>query len=117
LLEFDFPSEIIQHGCWCAKFHSQSKYFDYTGGTTQVDDLDMLCGQYFSRKKCLTLEEGTCWNINTFGAMYEVDIDTTDMTFSCDPKITQFDNATNACINDLCTLDTFFMKGMSDMMA
>jgi hypothetical protein len=117
-LDFDVYSELINHGCHCAKMHPQSQFLDYTGGQVALDDMDGLCGQYFNRKKCLTLEEGTCWglDINNLGETYEVDVDTNSMTFSCGSPFTQFDNATNACINDLCTLDTFYMKGMSDLL-
>ena len=58
-LDFSVYSELINHGCHCAKMHPQSQYLDYTGGQVALDDMDGLCSQYFSRRKCLTLEEGT----------------------------------------------------------
>ena len=116
-MDFSVYSEMINHGCHCAKLHPQSQYLDYTGGQVALDDMDALCSQYFSRRKCLTLEEGTCWgqDVNNLGETYQVDVDTNTMTFSCNPLVTQFDNATNKCINDLCILDTFYMKGMHDL--
>ena len=51
-------NSILNHGCWCHKL--DENHNDYVGGKEYVDDLDYFCKQWFTKRRCLKLNSGSC---------------------------------------------------------
>lgn len=92
---------VLNHGCWCQKLDPNSNH-DMLGGYDTVDDLDRICKQWFTARRCIQNHEGpggSCLNYN--GGLYQVDGD----------KCSKKDN--DECEQDSCKIDLEYSSRIS----
>ena len=82
-------SKLSSHGCWCNAV--------LNGANTSpnvLDPMDELCKRWRQARKCTTLTNGACHNIENFGY---------DSTLACD-------NQPSECGSDSCKVDAYYLE-------
>lgn len=95
-------SDIINHGCWCAKI---SQYNDKTilGGAYPVDGLDEICKTWFNTRFCNDHIPGGQCTENKVHDSYNFEI--VDYALTCAPD-------SDLCNQSTCTIDKHFTQLM-----
>merc|ERR1712110_500659 len=92
-------NKIISHGCHCSKIsdhHDQG----YTLGGRPVDDIDLICKDWFAARNCIRKNGGIC---------YEKD----ESFYSVTSGFCENDNG-NACTVSTCSIDVFYVNLLKD---
>jgi len=88
-------ANVLSHGCWCQKLDPNSDH-DFLGGHSAVDDLDAICKQWFTARRCNENHEGgSCvdYNQSNNSGFYQINGE----------KCSKNDN--NDCEQDTCKID------------
>ena len=101
--DFNFVSELLDHGCWCAKFNPDSN-LAVLGGNVLVDELDHICKNWQQARRCTRYPGQICENYGS-GDFYEIDFNVSP-GYVLDTKI-----CTNgdACLKQTCEIDVWFL--------
>lgn len=93
-------NDIMDHGCHCVKMDQD---FTGLGGRTTLDTMDGLCQDWAAARRCITLQGGSCEN---------VDLDLIDYQVTINPQTKEMDctindnNGSSDCAKDCCYIDT-----------
>ena len=97
--DHQWSSDLVQHGCWCAKLDSGKVPYIGLGGSIQVDDLDILCKKWARDRRCTTITGGECELSNLNLASYQVEwTDGIEDAFCPD---------SDSCLSETCEVDLY----------
>lgn len=98
-------SNVMQHGCWCAKLNPYIDH-DILGGPSPVDDLDLICKQWIAACNCMNnAVNGSCEG--------RTDDDYLDFELNFDTYEGDCNNPANnndSCLFDTCVVHTYYAR-------
>ena len=100
-LDKNDTEKVQVHGCHCVRMGETTQLLvQYIGGPHTLDELDNLCKKYFDARKCIFLPGGDCYGAPhaTLESEYQLVVNYTDGTFSCDLVI-------DPCLKAVCLID------------
>lgn len=108
------PNKIINHGCWCAKVSGSNP--DFAG--EPVDDIDKLCKEWSSKRRCNGLIGGSCPTDVPQATDYFIERFSTGgvnlgSAYSCDTTV----NLNDDCLLDSCYIDAYYAAAIYDYLA
>ena len=98
------PSDILRHGCWCAKLNPDSGTSSVLlGGPETVDIVDRTCKLWIQDRRCLALPGGTCHDTNSHSYVLNA-------TSSADATNLQICglNGQDSCEFEACLVDVYY---------
>ena len=109
----DKINDIFNHGCWCSKLNPENPSSNKNinnrvlGGSTIIDELDLVCKQWFIARRCTKTVEGLCWSgiYDSFPESYELDVEAEDL----------FCENGDACENELCNIDSYYLMQIEEI--
>lgn len=90
--------EIVNHGCHCIRLDAINTGL---GGLLSVDNIDAECQSWISSRRCLTLQDGSCFNHTLETDTYTVTINKDTNEIDCAPN----DGNPDQCVRDTCYVD------------
>lgn len=99
-----FPTEIFNHGCWCAKLNALPS----AGlGGHPVDELDGLCKDWAKARRCSRSDGGSCETASSLvlSTAYELEYD-----FSQGATGTQLCPDADTCLTETCQIDSHYIN-------
>ena len=109
-LDVEDTVKLSLHGCWCTRITGYNP--KYAGDP--VDEIDHLCKEWSSKRRCNTLMGGTCpYNIMT-GNSYTIkkSLQNNDNSFSCETD----ENNLDTCLKDSCIIDATYAQAIQEAM-
>jgi len=102
-----FPTEIFNHGCWCAKLNALPS----AGlGGHPVDELDQLCKDWAKARRCSRVNGGTCESASSLilSSSYELEYD------YAQGAGTQLCPDSDSCLSETCQIDSHYINLIKD---
>ena len=99
--------KILNHGCHCSllKPGLESENIEMLGGIAPVDELDQLCREWSTKRKCLEFE--SCDNTKLGGYNYNFSYDSTLLNYKCN-------SVENNCERFFCEVDIIYLQKISE---
>ena len=101
-----FESNLLEHGCWCAKL-DPTAIQAVLGGKVPSDDLDDICKKWISTRSCTGIPGNSCNLIDVRDPNHEYII-----TFTAGHFVNTASCASNSdqCLFDMCQVDLYFVN-------
>jgi hypothetical protein len=113
-------SDILVHGCWCAKL-VPNPFMAHLGGPEPVDVLDEICKNWIKTRNCNDRLSGGSCNID--GSSSQQPLINGEYTLVIDPDTLNNSEckavgagSADQCSEDSCNIDLYFMKQIRDYM-
>ena len=101
---------LTQHGCWCAKILNENS--NELGGSTPVDDLDIICKQWSVATKCIHSLGQNCYQYDqqpTTDISIETGVNGLQISTQC-----EIPSNDDLCLQDACKVHTYFANKIAE---